>query len=78
MNQRLLSSLLFIALFGLANACRSDQARLEMQNLFPWCIVAFDSEKRTPAERIEMIKGMGFTKYAYGWRTEHLDRPQKK
>jgi sugar phosphate isomerase/epimerase len=42
------------------------------ENLVAWCIVPFDSRKRTPAERVEMLKKLGFTKYAYDWRAEHL------
>lgn len=41
-------------------------------NLLAWCIVPFDAKKRGPAERVEMLKKLGFKKYAYDWRTEHL------
>src|SRR6187431_2403747 len=41
-------------------------------NLVAWCIVPFDAKKRTPAERVEMLKKLGFKKYAYDWRAEHL------
>jgi sugar phosphate isomerase/epimerase len=41
-------------------------------NLVVWCIVPFDAKKRTPAERVEMLKKLGFRKYAYDWRAEHL------
>jgi sugar phosphate isomerase/epimerase len=41
-------------------------------NLVAWCIVPFDAKKRTPAQRVEMLKKLGFTKYAYDWRAEHL------
>ncbi len=44
-----------------------------MNNIYPWCIVAYDSLERSPAERIEMMKAMGFVKYAYDWRDKHLD-----
>jgi sugar phosphate isomerase/epimerase len=42
------------------------------ENLVAWCIVPFDAKKRSPAERVEMLKKLGFTKYAYDWRAEHL------
>ncbi len=42
------------------------------KNLVAWCIVPFDSQKRTPEQRIEMLKKLGFKKYAYDWRAEHL------
>ena len=41
-------------------------------NLVAWCIVPFDAKKRSPAERVEMLKELGFKKYAYDWRAEHL------
>ena len=41
-------------------------------NLIAWCIVPFDGKKRTPAERVEMLQKLGFKKYAYDWRNEHL------
>ena len=41
-------------------------------NLVAWCIVPFDAKKRTPAQRVEMLQKLGFKKYAYDWRAEHL------
>lgn len=41
-------------------------------NLVAWCIVPFDAKKRGPAARVEMLQALGFKKYAYDWRTEHL------
>jgi hypothetical protein len=50
-----------------------DCARLfARDNLVAWCIVPFDAKKRTPSERVEMLKKLGFKKYAYDWRAEHL------
>jgi len=43
-----------------------------MDNYFAWCIVPFDNQNRTPEERVEMLKELGFESYAYDWRTEHL------
>lgn len=45
----------------------------EAENLYPWCIVAYDSLDRTPQQRIDMIKEIGFEKYAYDWLDEDLD-----
>ena len=42
------------------------------ENLVAWCIVPFDSENRTPAQRIDMLKRLGFTQYAYDWRHQHI------
>jgi hypothetical protein len=44
-----------------------------MNDLVAWCIVPFDQRERTPEERIAMLEELGFTRYAYDWRTEHLD-----
>jgi sugar phosphate isomerase/epimerase len=41
-------------------------------NLVAWCVVPFDAKNRTPAERAEMLARLGFTKFAYDWRAEHL------
>jgi sugar phosphate isomerase/epimerase len=44
----------------------------DQSNLVAWCIVPFDAKKRGPEERVAMLKQLGFTKYAYDWRAEHL------
>lgn len=41
-------------------------------NLMAWCIVPFDSKKRNPVDRAKMLKDLGFTKFAYDWRDEHI------
>jgi putative heme-binding domain-containing protein len=41
-------------------------------NLVAWCIVPFDAKKRGPEDRVAMLKKLGFTRYAYDWRAEHL------
>ena len=46
---------------------------LAMNNLVAWCIVPFDHQDRTPEQRIDMLEELGFERYAYDWRTEHLD-----
>ena len=43
-----------------------------MGDLVAWCIVPFDSRKRTPEERVAMLERLGFERYAYDWRAEHL------
>lgn len=42
------------------------------ENLVAWCIVPFDSKRRGPEERAEMLKRLGFRRFAYDWRAEHL------
>jgi sugar phosphate isomerase/epimerase len=41
-------------------------------NLVAWCIVPFDSKKRGPEERAQMMNDLGITKFAYDWREEHV------
>jgi sugar phosphate isomerase/epimerase len=41
-------------------------------NLVAWCIVPFDTAKRSPPERAEMLKRLGIRKLAYDWRQEHV------
>lgn len=42
------------------------------QNLVAWCIVPFDSEKRSPEERAQMLRDLGLKRCAYDWRDEHV------
>ncbi len=41
-------------------------------NLVAWCIVPFDSRKRGPEERAKMLRDLGFRRFAYDWRGEHI------
>lgn len=43
-----------------------------MDNLYAWCIVPFDNQNRTPEQRIDMLRELGFKSYAFDWRDEHL------
>jgi sugar phosphate isomerase/epimerase len=49
-----------------------SESLFRQENLFAWCIVPFDSVKRGPAERIAMLKRLGFSQYVWDWRDEHL------
>ncbi len=42
------------------------------ENLIPWCMVAFDSQERTPEARAQMIIDLGLKRSAYAWRERHL------
>src|SRR5262245_20380648 len=42
------------------------------ENLVAWCIVPFDARKRGPEERVAMLRKLGFRRYAYDWRAEHM------
>lgn len=66
--------LVALALAVSAPALRAEPPKdiFARDNLVAWCIVPFDARKRGPAERVEMLKQLGFKKYAYDWRAEHL------
>jgi hypothetical protein len=49
-----------------------DRNLFARDNLVAWCIVPFDAKKRGPEERAAMLKRLGFTRFAYDWRAEHL------
>jgi sugar phosphate isomerase/epimerase len=50
-----------------------DAAKLfARENLVAWCIVPFDAKNRAPAERAEMLQRLGFRRFAYDWREQHL------
>lgn len=67
-----------ILLFG-AISCNTNQpAKPDMKNYFAWCIVPFDNQDRTPEQRIEMLKRLGFESYAYDWREKHLPEMAKE
>ncbi|MBX7168860.1 MAG: TIM barrel protein [Pirellulales bacterium] len=41
-------------------------------NLVAWCIVPFDSARRTPEQRGAMLERLGIFQLAYDWRDEHV------
>ena len=44
----------------------------EIDNLVAWCVVPFDKMNRGPEERASMLQELGFKKFAYDWREQHL------
>jgi len=68
----LLLSWVLIVLALPAPAAAPDSTLFARSNLVAWCIVPFDSRKRTPEERVAMLGRLGFERYAYDWRAEHL------
>jgi len=50
----------------------ADPALFARDNLVAWCIVPFDARKRDPEERAAMLKRLGFKRFAYDWRNEHI------
>ena len=47
-------------------------------NLVAWCIVPFDTVKRGPQQRAEMLQKLGIRKFAYDWRQEHVPSFEKE
>jgi hypothetical protein len=42
------------------------------ENLVAWEVVPFDANKRNPEARAEMLDRLGFKRFAYDWREEHI------
>ncbi len=73
MNKLSLQFILFFALLFVFGHCKNEEHKpLDMENYYAWCIVPFDNQNRTPEQRIEMLKNLGFTSYAYDWRQENI------
>ncbi|MBM4074983.1 MAG: hypothetical protein FJ267_04995, partial [Planctomycetes bacterium] len=51
---------------------KTSKTLFAKENLVAWCIVPFDSKKRGPEERAAMLEGLGFSKFAYDYRSEHI------
>src|SRR5580765_6497736 len=68
-------SILILSPFDL-RATAQQQERVEklfaQDNLVAWCIVPFDTKKRGPEERAEMLQRLGFKHFAYDYRAEHI------
>jgi hypothetical protein len=77
-NHTTLIILIFFLLTFIYSCNNQKINHFEMNNIFPWCIVAFDSMERSPAQRIQMLKDLGFKKYAYDWRDKHLDEMESE
>src|SRR4051812_28669294 len=54
------------------SAAEAAARLLDQDNLVAWCIVPFDAKRRGPEERAEMLARLGFKKFAYDWRAEHI------
>ena len=57
---------------GTAKAAEGPGDLFQKENLVAWCIVPFDSRKRGPEERAAMLEKLGFSKFAYDYRAEHI------
>lgn len=58
--------------FLLSATRAAEYSLFARSNLVAWCIVPFDAKKRGPEERAEMMQRLGFQKFAYDWRAEHI------
>lgn len=65
--------ILTVSRYAMAQPAPDKKKLFAPENLVAWCIVPFDSKNRGPQERVEMLRSLGFTKYAYDWRHPHLD-----
>lgn len=69
----LLTLLIFLPGSYLPGQSKTENAKLfSKPNLTAWCIVPFDSSKRGPEQRAQMLKELGITRLAYDWREEHV------
>ncbi len=61
-----------ILLLTPAVAAAKEIPIFQRDRLAAWCVVPFDSKKRGPVERAEMLNRLGITRLAYDWRPEHI------
>jgi len=69
-SRSLLAGLLLF--FAGPPAARAVDSLFAPTNLVAWCIVPFDTKKRGPEERAEMLQRLGIRRLAYDWRSEHV------
>ena len=60
------------SLLVVSAVCGADVSLFDQKNLAAWCIVPFDKAKRGPEERAAMLESLGFTKFVYDYRKEHI------
>lgn len=65
--------LMSLTVLSLVACTPQEEAYFNTDNTFAWCIVPFDSEERSPSERLDMLTELGIKSYAYDWREKHLD-----
>ncbi len=56
----------------LAQQTAPKECLFRRDNLVAWCIVPFDDRPRSPSDRAEMLNRLGFQKFAYDYRAEHI------
>lgn len=60
------------AAMGGGRFARAGNDLFAKENLMAWCIVPFDGKHRGPEERAIMLERLGFRRFAYDWRAEHV------
>jgi sugar phosphate isomerase/epimerase len=68
----LLLAITFSTLTSQAAPPKDSPSLFAQENLIAWCVVPFDAKRRGPAQRAEMLQRLGFKKFAYDWRPEHV------
>ena len=62
-----------LLLFSCGSKTKTGNKQLfNRDNLVAWCVVPFDSVERSPVERADMLKELGFSQFAYDWRLQHV------
>ena len=56
----------------IAQQLEPNEGLFRRENLVAWCIVPFDDRPRSPSDRAEMLDRLGFRKFAYDYRAEHI------
>ena len=66
--------IIFIGTILMSISCKEKNKGqlIDIEKIYAWCIVPFDSLDRSPEDRIDMLKRLGIKKYAYDWREKHL------
>ena len=66
------SWLVALACGSFAQAALPAAGNFSQTNLVAWCIVPFDTQKRSPEERAAMLERLDIHRLAYDWRSEHI------
>lgn len=73
MRNSFVGSLIGLALVAGSCAPQPESSVYSTSNLIAWCVVPYDTVKRNATDRAAMLKELGFTKFAWDWRSEHID-----
>lgn len=73
MRNSFVASLIGLALVVGACSPNPESTIYATDNLIAWCVVPYDTVKRDATQRAAMLKELGFTKFAWDWRSEHID-----